>query len=186
MVRTLATQSNHIMNKSALRTIASAVRAIAKQIETLELKEAPSFDRAALETVYATIPGMSKETAAKLIDGAEKEFTKVNGDGASENRNAVFTTLETGFMDICKAHNLKRTRSARNDVTAKDITKAQCEEAIAKRSKGEALSTIAEALNTDYVNLRLAIIRELGEDAISKANEAGKLAREQTESARAA
>jgi hypothetical protein len=172
------------MNKSALKSIASAVRSLAKQIESLELQEAPTFDRQTLVTVYANIPGMSAEVAAKLIDNAEKEFHKANGDGAGENRNLVFSTLETSFMDICKAHNLKRTRAARNDVTAKDITKAQAEDAIAQRSKGVALSTIAEGLNTDYVNLRLAIIRELGEDAMAKANESAKAAREHAENAR--
>lgn len=172
------------MNKSALKAVSASVRALAKQLDALELQEAPTFNRAALETAYAQIPGMSAESIAKLIDNAEKEFYKANGDGATENRNLVFSTIETAFMDICKAHNLKRTRAARNDITAKDITKEQAEKAIAERSKGVPLSTIAENLGTDYVNLRLAIIRELGEDAMSKANEAARAIREKQEASR--
>jgi hypothetical protein len=171
------------MNKSALKSIASAVRALAKQIESLELQEAPTFDRQTLVTALSAA-GLNADTVEKMADNAEKAFTKEHGDGAGENRNLVFSTLESSFMDICKAHNLKRTRSARNDVTAKDITKAQAEDAIAQRSKGVALSTIAEGMNTDYVNLRLAIIRELGEDAMAKANDAAKVAREAVEAGR--
>lgn len=155
------------MNKSAVKSLAKSIRAIASKVEALTFEDAPTF---APSPAVKLLRDNGMKEQANMIETTERAaFDKEFGDAdkvAKRNAKLVKTTLEDCFRALLLEHGLSVTRAARDIVTASNITKEQTTHALAERRKGAQLSTLAESIGSDYVNLRLAIIRDHGDDAL--------------------
>jgi hypothetical protein len=172
-------ERQNIMNKAITKAVAFALRQLAKQAETFAL-DLPTFAlegddlKAYTALKNAGVDGMADDIETK----ARKAFEKEHGDTEAAFKSALFTLLQDGVKDIFDTHGLsKATRRAKSDIlTASQITKEQCEEALKRRAEGVPLSQVSREMGSDPMaqNLRNAILRELGQDELDKANESAK------------
>jgi hypothetical protein len=129
------------MNKKA---IATALRALAKSVETLE--NAPAY------VVPAFDP--SAESPLEYATRIQKE-AKEHGDTDTANRNAMYKTLSDGFLAIVKEHNLSKVKATGDGMRKPSVSlnDAQKEEVRARRTKGEQITTLADAFNVSYATV---------------------------------
>ncbi len=145
------------MNK---KTIATALRALAKTVETLEnapVYVVPAFD-ASVESPIEYATRITKES-------------KAHGDSEQANKNAMYKALEDGFRNIVTENDLSKVRAPRQTGTVKtasEFTKEDCANVYKQRVSGVQMSTVCEAMGTSYQNLSMAMKKHLGDDVFDR------------------
>jgi hypothetical protein len=158
--------------KDTQKNIARLLRSLAASISFMEIEVETFTPPPACDLLRKN--GMEAE--AELIEiPARKEWEKVNGDSEKQAKAQLVSALTDGFKTILDENSLNRApRRQRGEVvTAANITAEQTTKALAARKGGRQLSVLAEELGTSYANLRLAILRDHGENALASAREGG-------------
>jgi len=130
------------MNK---KTIASALRSLAKSVETLA--DAPAYVVPAFEPTKE-----SPLEYAKRITAEARE----HGDTETANRNAMYKTLSDGFLAIIKDNDLSKVRVSSTGLPRKErvsLSDDEKETIRTRRAKGEQITALADEFGTSYTTI---------------------------------